>query len=98
MSGAGLGRPSRSVSVRAQSLNRKSYALRITAITRAGTGSVTVNYTNTLPGTNYVLAYGTNLSTTNWLTGGAKKAAGTSDSQTDGSATNSQRHYRVYHP
>ena len=63
----------------------------------AGTASVTVNYTNTLPGTNYVLTYTTNLSTTNWFIAGTKTAAGTSDSQTDNSATSSQRYYRVYY-
>jgi len=71
---------------------------RITSIARSGTGSFAVNYTNTLPGTNYVLSYRTNLSTTNWFTAGNKTAAGMSDSQTDTSATNSQRYYRVYHP
>ena len=71
---------------------------RITLITNTGPGSVTVSYTNTLPGTNYVLSYGTNLVTTNWFTAGTKIAAGTSDSQADSSATNRQRFYRVYHP
>ena len=71
---------------------------RITSITRIGAGSVTVSYTNTLPGTNYVLSYGTNLSATNWLPAATRTAAGFSDSQTDSAATNSQRFYRVYHP
>ena len=68
---------------------------RITSITDAGTASVTVNYANTLPGTNYVLRYNTNLATTNWFTAGAKTASGTSDSQTDSSSINDQRYYRV---
>lgn len=70
---------------------------RITAISGAGTGGVTVSYTNTLPGTNYVLSYSTNLGVMNWFAAGNKTAAGASDSQTDGTATNSQRHYRVHY-
>jgi hypothetical protein len=69
---------------------------RITTIGSADAGSMTVNYTNVLPGTNYVLSYSTNLGTTNWFTAGTKTAAGTGDFQTDSSATNSQRYYRVY--
>jgi len=69
----------------------------ITAITNAGAGSVTVSYANTLPGTNYVLSYSTNLGTPNWLPAGTKTASGPSDSQTDSSATNNQRYYRVYY-
>jgi autotransporter-associated beta strand protein len=68
---------------------------RITAVTGAGTGSVTVYYTNTLPGTNYVLSYNTNLHSPNWFTAGSKTAAGTGDSQTDNSATSGERYYRV---
>jgi hypothetical protein len=61
--------------------------------------AVTVRYTNTLAGTNYTLAYTTNLnSATNWYLLGTKAAAGTSDSQTDTSATNNPRYYRVYSP
>lgn len=62
-----------------------------------GPGSVTVNYTSTLPGTNYVLSYRTNLITANWFAAGSKTAAGTSDSQTDNSATGNQRYYRVHY-
>lgn len=70
---------------------------KITSISGAGTGSVTVNYTNTVAGTNYTLQYNTNLiSTTNWFTVGTKSAGGTSDSQTDGSATGTQRYYRIW--
>jgi len=71
--------------------------LRITSVAGAGTGSVTVNYTNTLPGRNYVLSYSTNLATTNWFTAGNKTAVGTGDSQTDNSANNDRRYYRVYY-
>jgi autotransporter-associated beta strand protein len=69
--------------------------LRITTITGAGTGTVTVFYTNTIPGTNYFLLVNTNLATTNWFTLGSKVATGTSDFQTDNAATNSPRYYRV---
>jgi hypothetical protein len=70
---------------------------RITSITGAGTGSVSVNYTNTLPGTSYTLVYNTNLTTANWYPVGTKSATGTGDSQTDNSATGNQRYYRVYY-
>ena len=67
----------------------------ITSITGAGTGSVTVNYSNTVAGTNYTLRYNTNLNTANWYDVGTKSAAGSSDSQTDNSANTAQRYYRV---
>jgi autotransporter-associated beta strand protein len=63
----------------------------------SSTGTATVNYTNTLPGVSYILSYRTNLNTTNWFTAGSKAALGTSDSQTDNAATNTQRYYRVYY-
>ncbi len=69
----------------------------IAAITNGAAGSVTVSYTNTLPGTNYVLSYTTNVGATNWFTAGSKTASSVSDSQTDNSATNQQRYYRVYY-
>jgi len=56
-----------------------------------------VHYINTLPGTSYVLSYSSNLGATNWYTAGTKTAAGTSDSQTDSAATNSQRLYRIFY-
>ncbi len=72
---------------------------RITAITGAGTGSVKVSYTNTLAGTNYVLSCCTNLNNPmSWYPLGTRTATGTGDSQTDNSATTSQRYYRVYYP
>jgi fibronectin-binding autotransporter adhesin len=71
---------------------------RITSVTGVGTGNLTVYYTNTVPGTNYVLSYTTNLAAPNWVTIGSKTAASTSDSQTDSSATNRQRYYRVFLP
>lgn len=71
---------------------------RILSITNASPGSMTVSYTNTLAGTNYTLAYATNLPATNWHPAGTRTAPGTSDFQTDTSATNSQRYYRVYYP
>lgn len=70
---------------------------RITSITGAGTGSVTVNYTNTLTGTNYTLQYNTNLNSATWTTVGSQAAPGTSDSQTDASANTAERYYRVYY-
>jgi len=70
---------------------------RITAITGTGTTSVTVNYTNTLPGTIYFLSYRTNLASSIWFTAGSKQASGTGDSQTDNSANDGQRYYRVYY-
>ncbi len=70
---------------------------RITAITGAGTPNVTVHYTNTLPGTDYVLSYNTNLNSPNWFPAGSKSATGTGDSQTDNSAAAHQRHYRIYY-
>jgi len=69
--------------------------LRITTIAGAGTGVVTVYYTNAFPGTNYFLSYSTNLAGTNWFTVGSKTAAGTSDFQTDNAAAGDQRYYRV---
>ncbi len=70
---------------------------RITDVTGIGTGNVTVTYTNTLPGTNYVLSYNTNLNSPNWFPAGSKTAAGTGDFQTDNSANGNQRHYRIYY-
>jgi len=71
---------------------------RITTITKAAAlGAATVNYTNTLAGMNYVLSYRTNLSKGNWFTATNKMATSTSDFQTDRSATNSQRYYRVHY-
>ena len=71
---------------------------RITSIAGAGSTSVTVNYTNTITGTNYVLRYSTNLATTNWYTSGTKMAAGTTDFQTDSPPAGSpRRYYRVYY-
>jgi autotransporter-associated beta strand protein len=72
---------------------------RITSITNASPGAVTVSYTNTLPGTNYTLVYTTNLpNSTNWYPASTRTATGASDAQTDNSATNNQRYYRVYYP
>ena len=68
---------------------------RITAIASAGTDVTTVSYTNTWPGTNYLLSYLTNLISTNWFPAGNKTATGTSDSQNDNAATNRERYYRI---
>jgi hypothetical protein len=71
----------------------------IISIAGAGTTSVTVTWTNVQIGTNYVLQYNTNLSTTNWSDLAPVTAAGTTASQTDnppsGDAT---RFYRVVKP
>ena len=72
--------------------------LRITSVTGVGSGSVTVGYTNTVAGRNYVLAYNTNLSTTNWFPAGNKLATGPGDTQTDPTATSNRRYYRVFSP
>ncbi len=70
----------------------------ITAITGAGSGTVTVHYTNTIPGTAYVLQYSTNLATTDWYDTATNTASGTSDSQTDNPLPGtSRRFYRVYY-
>jgi len=68
----------------------------ITLITGAGTGSVTVYYTNTVPSKLYTLQYCTNLNATPaWYDAGTKTATGTSDSQTESSVTSAQRYYRL---
>jgi hypothetical protein len=68
----------------------------ITSITHAS-GTATVYYTNTLPGTNYTLEYCTNLSSGTWQPVGTQPAGGTSASQTDPAAGGAQRYYRVYY-
>lgn len=73
-------------------------ALRITSIAGTGTGNVTVNYTNSIPGNSYVLQYNTNLSSGTWTSVITNAAAGYSASQTDNTATGDQRFYRVSRP
>ena len=72
-------------------------ALSITGVIGVGTGNVTVAYTNTVAGFDYVLASSTNLSTTNWQVIGTKTAPATSDTQTDNAPATTQRFYRVYY-
>jgi len=68
----------------------------ITAITGAGTGTITVNYTNTVAGKTYTLQYCTNLNNApTWYPGGSKTATGTTDFQTESSVTSAQRYYRL---
>ena len=67
----------------------------ITSVGGAGTGTITVNYTNTIAGKTYTLLYNTNLSATNWYSAGSKAAIGTSDSQTESSVTSGRRFYRL---
>jgi hypothetical protein len=69
---------------------------RITGLTGAGGSTVTVHYTNTLPGVSYVLSCATNLAAPNWFILGIQPAAGTGDAQTDPHATNAARFYRVH--
>ena len=68
----------------------------ITSITGAGTGTITVNYTNTIAGKLYALRYCTNLNNAaSWYPAGSKTASGTTDFQTESSVTSSQRYYRL---
>ena len=73
--------------------------LRITSVVGAATTSVTVTWTNTLVGSNYVLQYHTNLNTTNWTSLSPVMASGPTASQTDNPpAGDPQRYYRVFAP
>jgi len=66
----------------------------ITSITGVGTTSVTVNYSNTIPGESYTLQYRTTIMGP-WITVGSKTAVGTTDFQTDNTANGAERYYRV---
>jgi fibronectin-binding autotransporter adhesin len=69
----------------------------ITSIPGAGTASVTVNYTNTVPTKTYFLRYKTTINEV-WATNlPGKVAAGFFDSQTDSPVTGAQRYYQVYY-
>ena len=69
----------------------------ITSITGAGTSTVTVAYTNTVPGKIYTLQYNANLNSPDtWATVGSKTANSSSDFQAQNSALASPRYYRVY--
>lgn len=70
---------------------------RIISLTRA-VGTATVYYTNTILGMNYTLEYRTNLSVGNWQPVGTKPATGATAFQTDNSADDTQRFYRVFYP
>jgi len=72
--------------------------LLITSIADAGTASVTVNYSNTVPTkTYYLLRYQSTING-GWTTNlPGKVAAGTSDSQVDSTASGSQRYYQVFY-
>jgi len=71
---------------------------RITSVTFPGVTVVNVNYTNTLPGTNYVVQYRSNLDTTNWTSLGPITAGGPASATTDNfPSVVSQRFYRVYY-
>jgi autotransporter-associated beta strand protein len=70
---------------------------RITTIPGAGTASVTVNYTNTVPTKTYFLRYKTTINGSWTIVGSGKVAVGTSDFQIDSPVTGSQRYYQVYY-
>jgi len=62
-------------------------------------GTATVYYTHTIPGTAYTLEYCTDLSMANWQPVGTQTAAGSIAVQTDPAAGDAQRYYRVsYQP
>jgi hypothetical protein len=68
----------------------------IISIAGAGTTSVTVTWTNALVGTNYVLQYNTNLSTTDWADLAPVTATGSTAFQTDNPPSgDAARFYRV---
>jgi autotransporter-associated beta strand protein len=70
---------------------------RITSVARLSATTLTLNYTNTVAGTNYVVQYTTNLSSTNWTPLSPVTASGTSSATTDSlPAGTAQRFYRVY--
>jgi hypothetical protein len=70
---------------------------RITSVARLSATTLTLNYTNTVAGTNYVVQYNTNLNTTNWTSLSPVTASGTTCSSTDSiPAGAAQRFYRVY--
>ncbi len=70
---------------------------KVTSVVPTSPTSVTVNYTNTLAGTNYVVQYRTNLNTTNWISLAPVLAGGTTSSSTDTPpAGSAHRYYRVY--
>lgn len=70
----------------------------ITSVDGAGTASVTINYTNTIAGTNYVVQYLTNLNSSTWTDLSPVPAAGTTSSTSDTPpASDPERYYRVYY-
>jgi autotransporter-associated beta strand protein len=69
----------------------------IKTIGNAGTASVTVNYTNTVPTKTYYLRHRSTMSG-GWTTNlPGKLAVGTSDSQVDSTPSGSQRYYQVFY-
>ena len=71
-------------------------APRIRSITGAGTTSVTVTWSNAVPGLTYVLQYNTNLSTRNWYDLPPVSASSSIASQTDTVPAGSRQcYYRV---
>lgn len=69
----------------------------MTSVVQTSPTSVTINYSNTLAGTNYVVQYQTNLNTTNWIHLSPVIAGDTTSSAMDTlPAHTEQRFYRVY--
>jgi hypothetical protein len=69
----------------------------IKTIANAGTASVTVNYTNTVPTKTYYVRHQSTING-GWTTNlPGKVAAGTSDFQVDSTASGSQRYYQVFY-
>jgi fibronectin-binding autotransporter adhesin len=70
---------------------------KIMSLTGAGTASVTVNYTNTVPTKTYYLRHRSTING-GWTTNSPGKiAVETSDSQVDSTASGSQRYYQVFY-
>ena len=70
---------------------------RITSVARLGATATTLNYTNTVAGTSYVVQYSTNLNTLQWTSLSPVTASGTTCSTTDSiPAGMARRFYRVF--
>jgi len=71
--------------------------VKITSVVPTSPSSRTINYTNSVAGTNYVLQYRTDVASGAWTSVVTNPAAGTTSSSTDNTASGSpQRFYRVY--
>ncbi len=82
---------------RVRCLNSGGTRPRITAVAKLGATAVTLNYTNTVAGTNYVVQYSTNLNTPQWTSLNPVTATSTTCSTADSiPAGMARRFYRVY--